>query len=82
MAEGMTPDERDRLVRLEGDVSRLHDDLGDLKAAVKELTAAQQETNRILAEARGGWRALVYIGSGCAAVGGLVTWAVDKLVGQ
>lgn len=57
---------------LQNEVKSLH---ADLKTALEQLASIQQT----LAEARGGWKTMMWLGGLSAAVGGLVvkvfTWA-------
>lgn len=73
---------------------RLHRDIGRLESRVAALEARLAEANRTqaqmaatlstisatLAEARGGWRALLGLAGMAAAAGGLVTGAVAWLL--
>lgn len=70
----MTPEERDRLTRLEERTARLHDD-------VVALLAEQKKTNDFLAEIRGGRKALWKMLTLASAAGALVGWLADKLIG-
>lgn len=66
--------------------AQLHRDIGQLQARVAGLEAqmAQQlkilaEMQRTLSEARGGWRALMWLGGAGAALGAAVTSLVTWL---
>lgn len=58
----MTPEERDRLTRVETQVEALAADLHEIKADVKRIADA-------MAQARGGWRTLIAVGTVAGALG-------------
>ena len=60
----MTPEERDRLAKLEQQVLSADEDMRELKSDVKTILAT-------LAEAKGGWKTLVLIAGAAGAVGAL-----------
>ena len=54
----------------------------DMEAQTAQLLAMQEQLKKVLetlAEARGGWRTLVWLGGACAAAGGLVSWALNHI---
>ena len=63
--ELLTPDERDRLVRLEERHEGLAEDMVELKRDVKSILAT-------LSEARGGWKTLVLVAGAAGAAGAFV----------
>lgn len=61
----MTPDERDRLAKLEAHYEGLKEDMGEVRTDVKAL--------RDMAEhAKGGWRTLMIVGGIGSVVGGML----------
>lgn len=65
--------------QLEGEVKALHGMLSDQNKALASLQLKLDEVSATLAEARGGWRTLVWLGGLSATVGGLVTWALSHV---
>lgn len=71
-------------------------EFGELKAQVALLLQADTERTRILremsaeltamrmqmAEARGGWRVVMFIGGGAASLGGAFSWLLGHLSGK
>ncbi|MBU0724381.1 MAG: hypothetical protein KJ904_08690 [Alphaproteobacteria bacterium] len=66
----MTRDERERLATLEQQMRDSREDITEMKSDVKAIRAT-------LAEARGGWRVMVLLGGGSAALGA----AIGRLLG-
>lgn len=62
------------LARLESEVSHLTEIVAELKASNKAVTEKLDQIQRTLAEARGGWRTMMWMGGAAASVGGFVTW--------
>jgi hypothetical protein len=62
--------------QLEGEVKALHAMLLDQNKALAALTLQLDQVNRTLAEAKGGWKTLVWLGGVSAAASSLLTWAV------
>lgn len=77
----MTPDERDRLAKLEERVANLHSDVATLHIDMKEMVAEQRKTNRFLSEIQGGRKAMWKVLSFAAAIGAVLTWLIDKWMG-
>lgn len=68
----MTPEERDRLTKVEVKVDTIEETLGEVRADVKAL--------RSLAEgAKGGWRTLMIVGGIGTAIGGALVKFVPFL---
>lgn len=67
----MTPEERDRLTRVEMQFSALEEQYRELRSDVREI-------KEILTQAKGGWRVLMIIGGAGAMVGGLLLKLADK----
>jgi hypothetical protein len=61
----MTPEERDRLTRLETQMSTVREDMGEIKGDVKAIRA-------VVDEARGGWKVLAIVSGLSATVGGAI----------
>lgn len=70
----MTPEERDRLTRVETLVGTL---LDDMHALVEE----QKKTNEFLGEIRAGRKVLWKLLTFASAAGGIVGWLVDRFLG-
>lgn len=67
----MTRDERERLATLEQQMRDSREDMAELKLDVKAIRG-------VLAEARGGWKILLLLGGGAAAIGAVF----GKLLGS
>lgn len=65
----MTPDERDRLVKLEQQMTDTREDMGEIKGDVKTILST-------LAEAKGGWKTLVLIAGAAGTLGAFAVKAV------
>jgi chromosome condensin MukBEF ATPase and DNA-binding subunit MukB len=61
----MTPEERDRLARLEVEMTLVKETLGDIRRDTREVRDA-------VLNAKGGWRTLAVIGGVSAAIGGVI----------
>ncbi|KZD12165.1 hypothetical protein [Oceanibaculum pacificum] len=61
----MTRDERERLATLEQQMRDSRDDIAEMKIDVKAIRTA-------LSEARGGWKIMMLLGGGAAAVGAAI----------
>ena len=68
----MTPEERDRLTRVETKVDTLEETLIELRADVKALRAMAEN-------AKGGWRTLMIVGGVGATIGGVLVKFVPVL---
>lgn len=65
--------------QLEGEVKALHGMLSEQNKTLASLQFKLDEVSATLAEARGGWRTLVWLGGLSATVSALATWAVQHL---
>lgn len=65
--------------RLESEVSALRASVGAQTDALVKMTIRLEAITDTLAEARGGWRTLLWIGGAAASIGGLVSWALAHL---
>jgi chromosome condensin MukBEF ATPase and DNA-binding subunit MukB len=61
----MTPEERDRLARLEVEMTLVKETLGDIRRDTREVRDA-------VLNAKGGWRTLAVLGGVSAAIGGVI----------
>jgi hypothetical protein len=61
----MTPEERDRLVRLEERVAAFSDDMVEIKGDVKRIAS-------VLDQSKGGWRAAMFLMGLSATIGAAV----------
>lgn len=61
----MTPDERDRLTRLETQMATVREDMSEIKGDVKAI-------RRTTDEARGGWKAIALVSGFSATLGGII----------
>lgn len=68
----MTPDERDRLARLEQKVAGLDDWLRSIHSDIKEL-------NKAAHMGKGAWWLIIRIGAVLAAFAGAGAWVIDHL---
>lgn len=53
-------------------------DMRTLKAAMEKLVPSVSAIERQLAEAKGGWRMLVWVGGGIGAVGSAIGWLIHE----
>ncbi len=65
---------------LEGEVKALHAMLREQNKTLAALSQQLDEVTKTLAEARGGWKTLLWLGGAAAAASATVTWAVQHLV--
>ena len=56
---------------------RLEQEVKQLSAQMETIQTTLHAINATLTEAKGGWRALMFLGGAGAAVGSLVTWALQ-----
>lgn len=68
----MSPEERDRLTRVEASAETLREDMTELKADVKSILAT-------LNQAKGGWKTLMAVGTVGGALGSIATWAISHI---
>ncbi len=66
--------------QLEGEVKALHAMLAEQNKALASLAVQLEEVTKTLAEARGGWKTLLWLGGAAAAASAAVTWALQHLV--
>lgn len=66
------------------DIARLETELGHLSATISELKSSNtsmaiklDDVLRQLAEAKGGWRTLMWLGGASASAGSLITWGLQ-----
>jgi prefoldin subunit 5 len=64
---------------LKAELSHLRRDVDLLAGAVERLTAALNNVNTTMSEARGGWRMMMLLGGASATFGGLLTWLLQHL---
>ena len=58
---------------------RLEQEVKQLVHQMDAMQATLTQINTTLSEARGGWRVLMMVGGAGAAVGGLVSWALQHV---
>ena len=68
--------------RLQGQVEQLLESNRLLTETVTTLATAVQSMQLQMAEAKGGWRALMLIGGASASLGSFATWALTHLAGK
>ena len=68
------------IARLEATVEAQGTAINELKDTVGELRDAVLAVQGTLSEARGGWRTLVWIGTGCASLGAGLAWVFEQLL--
>jgi len=64
---------------LEGRVDALATTVAAQSEAMKLMTIQLKTMNDTLTEAKGGWRAMMYMGGAAGAIGSLITWAAQHL---
>lgn len=60
------------------DIQHLQDDMDKMVAEMKEIKECIQAIQKTLAEAKGGWRVLIGVGSAFAVFGGLIGWLIER----
>lgn len=65
---------------LKSELSAQKRDIDELKAMVVSLSKQAQSISDTLSEARGGWRALMFMGGAGAAAGGAFVAFLDQLI--
>jgi len=65
--------------QLEGEVKALHAMLSEQNKTLASLSAQLDAVTKTLAEARGGWKTLLWIGGAAAAAASAVTWVLQHL---
>lgn len=65
--------------RLEGEVQALREAFEQQNESLKELAENLATIQATLAEARGGWRVMLALAGGSAAVAGSITWALQHI---
>jgi hypothetical protein len=65
--------------QLEGEVKALHAMLTEQNKTLAALTVQLDIVNKTLAEAKGGWKTLVWLGGSAGVMGGFVTWIATNL---
>lgn len=75
----MTPDERDRLSKLEAHQEGLKEDVHSLRADVRELRDDVKALRAMAENAKGGWRTLMLVGGIGTAIGGVIVKFVPVL---
>lgn len=68
--------------RLQAQVEQLLESNRLLTETVTTMSTAIQSMQLQMAEAKGGWRALVFLGGAAASMGGVVTWALTHFFGK
>ena len=68
------------IARLEARFDAFECRMDALDEQFKQLGAELRSIGETLTEARGGWRALVWIGTSCASLGAGAAWVVDHLL--
>ncbi len=68
----MSPEERDRLTRVEASAETLGDDIRELKGDVKHILAT-------LNQAKGGWKTMMAVAGFSSIAGSVLTWVVSHI---
>lgn len=68
--------------RLQAQVQQLLDSDKAKTDLLTEMSSALHAMQLQLAEAKGGWHTLVYLGGAAASVGGLLSWALTHFTGK
>ena len=68
------------IARLEAVVASQGANIARLEVAVMHLSKTVQSMRDDMSEAKGGWRTLMWIGSGCATLGAVFAWVIDHLI--
>ncbi len=65
--------------RLESEVKSLHILFAAQNAALSIISQQLDSIKATMAEARGGWRTLLWLGGSAAAAGGFISWVLQQL---
>lgn len=65
--------------RLESEVEGLKELVRAQTAAIAAINTQLSVMNSTLAEARGGWRTLMWLGGASAAAGGFISWVLQHM---
>lgn len=68
--------------RVQAEVAGLRRDNDRLLALVEKLSLQMDDVELRLSEARGSWKALMFIGGAAASLGSVGTWALTHLSGR
>ena len=71
---------REELATHRAEIAELRRDIADLKDVFDSMADALQGIQVTLAEARGGWRTFVGIGTAFASLGAGLAWLIDHLI--
>lgn len=78
MSDPITPDSL-QIARLEAQFSFMRATLEKLDERMEQMDARMESMERQLAEARGGWRTLLWLGGAAATLSSAVTWAISHV---
>lgn len=68
-----------QIARLEERMATMTRDMAALNIKVTELHSQLDQVLTALAEAKGGWRTMMWLGGAAASAGGIVAWALSHL---
>lgn len=68
--------------RLQAQVQQLLESNRLLTESITTMSTAIQAMQLQMAEAKGGWRTLVFLGGAAASLGSLASWALSHLFGK
>lgn len=75
----MTPEERDRLTRIEANYSHALDSIDELRSDLAALRVDVGDLVTILKAGRGAWALIAAAGAGLAALVGAIAWSAQHL---
>lgn len=78
MSDPITPDSL-QIARLEAQFSFMRATLEKLDERMELMDARMEAMERQLAEARGGWRTLVWLGGAAASLGAGMSWVLSHV---
>jgi len=78
MSDPITPDSL-QIARLEAQFSFMRATLEKLDSRMEAMEERMESMERQLAEARGGWRTLVWLGGASASLGAGVAWVLSHV---
>jgi hypothetical protein len=78
MSDPITPDSL-QIARLEAQFSFMRATLEKLDARMGSMEGRMESMERQLAEARGGWRTLVWLGGAAASLGAGISWVLSHV---
>jgi hypothetical protein len=69
----------ERLTEAQINIARLENEISHLQRSMQSMSKQLDEIQAMLAEARGGWKAMMWMAGAAASAGALISWAITNL---